>query len=78
MRRDDILLAAAADAVRARATRLYPHLVHHSDSAIIEILAQRSDLPPERMRAALEASEKPATRDLVRHIQDLQTMKLAL
>lgn len=78
MRRDDILLAAAADAVRARATRLYPHLVHHSDSAIIEILAQRSDLPPERMRAAFEASEKPATRDLVRHIQDLQTMKLAL
>lgn len=78
MRRDDILLSAAAVAVRARATRLYPHLVHHSDSAIIEILAQRSDLPPERMRAAFEASEKPPTRDFIRHIQDLQALKLAL
>ncbi|GEP44680.1 DUF4350 domain-containing protein [Brevifollis gellanilyticus] len=78
MRRDDVLLAAAADAVRARATRLYPHLVNHSDSAIIEILTQRSNLPPERIRAAFEASEKPSTRDFVRHIQDLQTMKLAL
>ncbi|MES2598932.1 MAG: DUF4350 domain-containing protein [Verrucomicrobiota bacterium] len=78
MRRDDVLLGAAADAVRTRATRLYPHLVNHSDSAIIEILAQRSELPPERIRAAFEASEKPATRDFVRHIQDLQAMKLAL
>jgi len=78
MRRDDVLLAAAADAVRTRATRLYPHLVNHTDHAIIEILAQRSDLPVERMRAAFEASEKPATRDFVRHIQDLQTLKLAL
>jgi len=78
MRRGDILLAAAADAVRARATRLYPHLIHHNDSAIIEILTERSDLPEPRIRAAFEAAEKPATRDFVRHIQDLQSLKNSL
>jgi hypothetical protein len=78
MRRGDILLAAAADALRARATRLYPHLIHHNDSAIIEILTQRSPLPEARIRAAFEAAEKPATRDIVRHIQDLQTLKNSL
>jgi hypothetical protein len=78
MRRGDILLAAAADAVRARATRLYPHLIHHNDSAIIEILTERSDLPEPRIRAAFEAAEKPATREFVRHIQDLQILKNSL
>jgi hypothetical protein len=64
--------------VRARATRLYPHLIHHNDSAIIEILTERSDLPEPRIRAAFEAAEKPATRDFVRHIQDLQSLKNSL
>jgi len=78
MKRDDILLGAAADAVRARATRLYPHLIHHNDNAIIELLIPRSQLPPERIRAAFEASEKPTTRDFVHHIQDLQVLKQML
>ena len=78
MRRDDLLLSAAADAVRARAIRLHPHLIHHNDSAIIELLVPRSPIPPERIRAAFEATEKPVTRDFVRHIQDLQALKQVL
>ncbi|MEY4932697.1 MAG: hypothetical protein RLZZ403_1017, partial [Pseudomonadota bacterium] len=33
---------------------------------------------PERIRAAFGAAEKPPTRDLVRHIQDLQALKQVL
>ena len=78
MKRDDILLAAAADAVRTRATRLYPHLIHHNDSALIDLLVPRTDLPVERIRAAFDAAENPSSRDLVRHLQDLQTLRRAL
>lgn len=78
LRRDDLLLSAAAEAVRARAIRLYPHLIHHNDEAYLELLTQRTDLPPERIRAALSPAVKLTPHELVRLFQDLQTMRTAL
>lgn len=79
LRRPDVLLLAAADAVRARAIRSHPHLVHQDDSALIDLLSERTDLSKDRIRAAfVPHTGKVAGHDMVRLLQDLQTLKKAL
>ncbi len=78
LKRPDILLAAAADAVRARALRQHPHLVHLDDEALVDLLSDRSPLPKDRIRAAFVTTGQPASHDLLRRLQDLQALKQAL
>lgn len=78
LRRDDVLLNAAADAVRARATRLFPHLHDGGDAALIPLLVQRSGLPEERVKAALAATPPGQPWMAVRLLQDQQTLRNSL
>lgn len=79
MRRPDVLLSAAADAVRARALRTHPHLAHQNDDALVDMLAERTDLPKARISAAfIPPSRKLGTHDMARLLQDLQTLKKSL
>ncbi|HAL73337.1 MAG TPA: hypothetical protein DCP71_16370, partial [Verrucomicrobiales bacterium] len=78
MQRPDILLGAAADAVRARALRLHPHLGNLDDEALVQMLAPISLIPPERIRAALKPPGKVPGHEMVRLLQDLQMLKTAL
>lgn len=78
MQRPDILLGAAADAVRARALRLHPHLGNLDDEALVQMLAPISPIPPERIRAALKPPGKVPGHEMVRLLQDLQMLKTAL
>lgn len=80
MKRGDVLLNAAADAVRARAIRKHPYLAQMDDEALVELLAEASTLPVARIRAAMMAQEKvkvPA-HEMVNRLQDLQMLKMAL
>lgn len=78
LRRDDVLLNAAADAVRARATRLFPHLHDGGDAALIPLLVQRSGLPEERVKAALAPTPPGQPWMAVRLLQDQQTLRNSL
>jgi hypothetical protein len=77
-RRNDILLTAAADAVRTRAFRRFPQLSGSGDAAIIPLLAERSHLPEERIRIALSPPASHPPHSLVRILHDLQTLRQAL
>jgi hypothetical protein len=78
LRRNDILLAAAADAVRARAIRRFPHLYGGGDTALLPLLAERSGLPEARVKAAMAASASHQPHHLVRLLHDLQALRQAL
>ncbi|MBB5039451.1 DUF4350 domain-containing protein [Prosthecobacter dejongeii] len=78
LKRPDVLFKAAADAVRVRALRRYPHLVNLDDEALIQLLSETSTLPKDRIREAFKNTEKVAGHEVVRRLQDLQTLKSAL
>lgn len=78
LRRNDILLNAAANTVRSRALLRYPHLRDASDADLIPLLAEKSGLTTERVQAALAAEGSGHTHQLIRHLQDLQTLRQAL
>jgi len=78
LNRPEILLSAAADAVRAKAIRLHPQLLHRDDEAIVDLLTERCQMPRERIRAAFFATGKTASHEMVRRLQDLQALKAAL
>jgi len=78
LRRDDVLLAAAADAVRTRALRRHPHLRDAGDAALIPLLSQRSGLPAARVESALAPALTRKPWQTVQQLQDLQTLRAAL
>lgn len=78
LKRPDVLFKAAADAVRTRAFRRYPHLVNLDDEALIQLLSETSPLPKDRIREAFRTTEKVAGHEVVRRLQDLQTLKSTL
>jgi len=78
LNRTEILLNAAADAVRTRAIRLFPQLVYQNDEALIRILKDRSELSEERIRTAFDTTSKAASHEMVRRLQDLQDLRAAL
>ncbi len=76
--KSDILLKASADAVRGRAWKRFPHLVQAGDEALVPLLATSSGLPAERIRAALSPQAASHPHQIVRYLQDLQSLRQAL
>lgn len=78
LRRDDLLLNAAANAVRSRAYRRFPHLKSQGEEALVPILAQSSGLTEERVQHLLTPAVPKQPYHLVRLLQDLQLMRKSL
>ncbi|HCN27671.1 MAG TPA: hypothetical protein DIT64_02580 [Verrucomicrobiales bacterium] len=77
LRRDDLLLAAAQDAVRVRVLRARPHLAG-DDEAQLAWLAAHSGMALEQIRALMTPPEARArVSSLARRMQDLQTLARA-
>jgi hypothetical protein len=76
LRRQDYLLAAAQAALQQRLRETYPQLSLKEDQAAL--LAERSGLPPERVSAALADPASSAPSQIIRLLQDLQTLRLSL
>ncbi|TDU63119.1 uncharacterized protein DUF4129 [Prosthecobacter fusiformis] len=78
LKRPDVLLSAAADAVRVKAARRHPYLLQQDDEAMIQFLVEATEMPVERIRSAFMSGGKPAAHEMVRRLQDLQSLKTAL
>lgn len=78
LKRSDVLLSAAADAVRAKAIRKHPYLIHLDDEALVQLLTEATLIPMERIRAALVPAAKVPSHEMVKRLQDLQALKTAL
>jgi len=76
LRRQDYLLTAAQQALHHRLIETHPYLT--DSAAQITLLASRSGLPADRIHAALAAPQNANTSHLIRHLQDLQTLRLSL
>lgn len=76
LRRQSHLLASAQSALRRKLRETHPHLT--AEAAQLTLLSERSGLPDARVRAALaDPAAQPASQ-LVRLLQDLQTLKHSL
>jgi hypothetical protein len=75
LKRGDVLLKAAADAVRVRAIRKHPYLTQMDDEALVQLLAEASTLPVERIRGAFATGGKVPAHEMLRRLQDLQILK---
>jgi hypothetical protein len=78
LKRNDILLTAAADAVRARALRRFPHLHAGGEAALNALLMERSGLPEDRVHAAMSPPVSQQPHHLVRMLHDLQKLRQSL
>lgn len=79
LRRDDVLLGAAAESVRALALQRHPQLRSApGDEALIEHLSRSSSLPSERIQRALSTTAGTSPHDLVQRLQDLQSLRQSL
>ena len=78
LRRGDILLKAAADAVRSRFRQKFPQLASGGDEAIIPRLVEQSGLTHERVQAALAAHPPGQNHQLVRLLHDLQLLRQSI
>lgn len=79
LRRGDVLLKSAADVVRARFSLKFPQLTDSADSAaMIARLAEKSGLPKDRVAAALATYAPGPNHQLVRLLQDLQSLHKSL
>ncbi|MEN3942046.1 DUF4350 domain-containing protein [Prosthecobacter sp. SYSU 5D2] len=78
LKRGDVLLNAAADAVRARAIRKHPYLAQMNDEALVQLLAEASTMPAARIQAAFVPEAKVPAHEMLRRLQDLQKLKAAL
>jgi hypothetical protein len=76
LRRQDYLLTAAQQSLHHRLIETHPYLT--DSAAQITLLASRSGLPTDRIHAALAPPQKASTIHLIRHLQDLQTLRLSL
>lgn len=79
MDRPDILLNAAADAVRIRAFKKHPHLINQDNESLVKVLTDLSPLPPAQIVTALEpARGKMPSQELARRLDDLKTLRECL
>ncbi|MBX7207962.1 MAG: DUF4129 domain-containing protein [Verrucomicrobiaceae bacterium] len=80
LRRGDVLLKAAAEAVRSRFRRKFPQLASADDdgATMIARLAEKSGLSKERVAAALATRAPGQNHQLVRLLQDLQSLRQSL
>lgn len=79
LNRSDILLTAAADAVRVRAFKKHPHLINQNHDSLVKVLADLSPLPPAQIFAALEPPVgKIASVELARRLNDLKVLRDSL
>ena len=67
------LLASAQSALRRRLRETHPHLTHPADQE--RFLAERTGLPVERIATALAEPDTLPAKDLIRLLQDLQTLR---
>lgn len=75
LRRGDVLLKAAAENVRSRFKQKFPQLASENEQSMIDRLVAQSGLPLERVTAALAAHPPGQNHQLVRLLQDLQTLR---
>ena len=74
LRRDDLLLAAAQDAVRVRALKARPHLAG-DDAGVHAWLSETSGLPLEQVRQLMSPpAERVSPHQLLRRMRDLQAL----
>lgn len=78
LRRADVLINAAAQALRMAAYKLHPHLVNHDDELLVDLLSRQSPLPKERIRKVLQPPSKAPANEVVQQLQDLQALRTAL
>lgn len=78
LRRGDVLLSAAADAVRKQFRQKFPQLANADDEAIVTRLSEQSGLAKERVQAALAAHPPGQNHQLVRLLHDLQLLRQSL
>lgn len=78
LRRGDVLLKSAADAVRSRFRQRFPQLTGGGDEAIIPRLSEQSGLSHERVQAALAAHPPGQNHQLVRLLHDLQMLRKSI
>ena len=80
IKRPDVLLTAAREAVQSRLQRTFPQLLTSDDEALFKVLAARSKLSLERVRAAMHSPQLIAgqRRNLTLYLQDLQTLRNSL
>jgi hypothetical protein len=80
IKRPDVLLTAAREAVQSRLQRTFPQLLTIDDDALFKVLSERSLLSLDRVRAAMLSPELIAhqRRNLTLYLQDLQTLRNSL
>ncbi|MCE9519264.1 MAG: DUF4350 domain-containing protein [Verrucomicrobia bacterium] len=78
LRRGDLLLTSAADAVRSRFRQKFPQVACGGGDAVISLLASQSGLSKERVQTALAAHAPGQNHQLVRLLHDLQTLRQSL
>lgn len=78
VKRADVLVHAAAQALRMTAYKQHPHLANHDDELLVDLLAGQSPLPKERIRKVLQPPAKAASNEVVQQLQDLQSLRTAL
>jgi hypothetical protein len=80
IKRPDVLLTAAREAVHSRLQSTLPQLLTVDDEALFKVLAQRSELSLDRVRAAMHSPELIADqrRNLTLYLQDLQSLRNCL
>ena len=80
IKRPNVLLTAAREAVQTRVQRTLPQLMTVDDEALFKVLAERSQLSLDRVRAAMHSPQLIAEhrRNLTVYLQDLQTLRNSL
>ena len=80
IKRPDVLLSAALEAVQTRLQRTLPQLLTIDEDALFKVLSERSQLSLDRVRAAMNSPQLIAEhrRNLTLYLQDLQTLRNSL
>ncbi len=78
LRRGDLLLTSAAEAVRSRFRQKFPQVASAGTDGVILLLASQSGLSKERVQTALAAHPPGQNHQLVRLLHDLQTLRQSL
>ena len=76
IRRHDHLIAAAQSALNQRLRDTHPHLTNPTDQHTL--LATRANLPLDRVQFALADPQSLPSSQIIRILQDLQTLRLSL